>query len=71
MLFYGFWGLPVPRRQKLCLVIGAPLAVERNANPSQADIDSLHQRFQRAVSELFERHKSSVEGYEQKKLDFA
>lgn len=71
MLFYGFWGLPVPRRQKLCLVIGAPLAVERIANPSQVDIDSLHQHFQRAVSELFERHKSSVEGYEQKKLDFA
>lgn len=47
----------VPVRTPLHAVVGAPIHVEKVAEPTQEQIDQLHQRYMNELNELFETHK--------------
>ncbi|XP_026480228.1 2-acylglycerol O-acyltransferase 1-like [Ctenocephalides felis] len=59
----------VPRRKPVTTVIGKPLEFQRNLDPSDEDIEKLHSEFTKAITELFEQHKSKyIEDHENIKL---
>lgn len=49
----------IPRRHPITTVIGAPIHLEKNANPSQENFDKVHDAFCTHLYELFETHKST------------
>lgn len=69
-IFQYNFGL-IPRRQQINIVIGAPMHVEKNSNPTVQDIDRVHELFCDKLIELFETHKSKyVENSENVQLEF-
>lgn len=69
-IFQYDFGL-IPKRQKLNVVIGAPMHVEKNSNPTAQDIDKVHELFCDKLIELFETHKSKyVDNSENVQLEF-
>lgn len=60
----------IPKRRPVTTVIGAPIHLEKNAQPSQDDIDTIHQVFCTQLMKLFETHKSKyVENFEKVQLE--
>lgn len=51
---FGF----IPRRHPITTVIGAPIQVNKNPNPSDAEIEELHALFCKRLTELFNTHKT-------------
>lgn len=41
----------------LCLAVGTPIEVQKTPHPSQEEVDRLHQRYMKELSNLFEAHK--------------
>ena len=69
---YGRWGLPIPFRVNLTLLFGAPIRVQKVADdtePSQKQIDELHEQILDEMSDLFNTHKSSL-GLQRQTLKF-
>lgn len=59
-LLYGVLGMPMPRRVKLMMVVGAPLEVVKvpRADPGfAAAVDETHARYMERLAGLFERYK--------------
>ncbi|CAJ0588080.1 unnamed protein product [Cylicocyclus nassatus] len=56
-IFNYTFGL-LPHRRPITTVMGAPIRVDRLENPSEEDIDKLHAKYCKALTELFEAHKS-------------
>lgn len=55
----------IPRRHPITTVIGAPIHLEKNPNPTPAQINEVHELFCKRIIDLFETHKSKyVEDYE-------
>ncbi|XP_031639967.1 2-acylglycerol O-acyltransferase 2-like [Contarinia nasturtii] len=48
----------VPKRQPVTTVIGAPIHLEKNPNPTQDEVNKTHDLFCAQLRELFETHKS-------------
>ena len=46
----------LPHRSPITVVVGRPLAVERVADPSQEQIDRLHQRYIAELTSLYRQH---------------
>lgn len=69
IVFWGRWGLPIPRSSCVTLCIGKPLVVEKVESPTNEQIDALHSRLLDAFRELFERHKSA-HGWGHKNIAF-
>lgn len=60
----------IPRRHPITTVIGAPIHLKQNFNPSDAEIDDVHDLFCKHITELFETHKCKyVEDYENVHLE--
>ncbi|ESO98921.1 hypothetical protein LOTGIDRAFT_206209 [Lottia gigantea] len=55
-IFNYTFGL-VPYRRPLNTVVGSPIDVEKNENPTAEDIDKLHKQYLQALEDLFETHK--------------
>ncbi|XP_034253646.1 2-acylglycerol O-acyltransferase 1-like [Thrips palmi] len=53
----GFFSFFVPHRLPLTVVVGAPIPVERVAEPSQEQIQELLEKFEKALVDLFHEHK--------------
>lgn len=51
---FGF----LPYRKPLNVVVGKPIHTEKNPNPSQEEIDSLHQRYITELTELYDEYKT-------------
>lgn len=67
-LFQHSFGI-IPRRRPITIVIGAPIEVERNANPSNEQIDKLHDLFSMKLKSIFEEHKVKyIENHENVQL---
>ncbi|ODM89837.1 2-acylglycerol O-acyltransferase 1 [Orchesella cincta] len=47
----------LPNRRPITVVVGAPIELEKTAQPTQKEIDDLHQKYVDAVVELFYKHK--------------
>lgn len=54
-LQYSF-GL-VPLRKPVSTIVGQPIEVEKNPNPTQEEINSLHEKFVKQLTKLFEEQK--------------
>ena len=65
-LLSGRFGL-MPFRERVTLVFGSPIAVDRISNPSADDIDALHKVYIDHLVKLFNDHKESL-GYGDKTL---
>lgn len=62
--FQYSYGL-IPRRHPITTVIGAPIDIPKNPQPTDAEIDAMHSLFCERLVELFETHKHKyVENYE-------
>ncbi|CAF1060120.1 unnamed protein product [Adineta ricciae] len=51
--FFGY----IPLRRPVVTVVGKPIRVNQNVNPSTEDIGQLHEQYMQAVEELFETNK--------------
>ncbi|XP_045468409.1 2-acylglycerol O-acyltransferase 1-like isoform X2 [Harmonia axyridis] len=49
----------LPRRKEISVVVGQPIEVKKTENPTQEDIDKLHQEFITKLTELFETQKKN------------
>lgn len=47
----------IPRRVPVTTVVGAPIDVPKTANPTQKEIDDLHERYTKELEKLFATHK--------------
>lgn len=48
----------LPRRVPLTCIIGKPITVKKDPEPTPAAVDALHEVFEAALRELFDKHKS-------------
>ncbi|XP_022449562.1 2-acylglycerol O-acyltransferase 2 [Delphinapterus leucas] len=55
-VFQYSFGL-MPYRQPITTVVGTPIEVQKTPRPSQEEVDRLHQRYMKELSNLFEAHK--------------
>ncbi|XP_044607787.1 2-acylglycerol O-acyltransferase 2 isoform X2 [Equus asinus] len=63
---FGF----IPYRQPITTVVGKPIAVQKTLNPSQEEVDQLHQRYIKELCDLFEAHKLKYNVPIDQHLDF-
>ncbi|KAJ8598227.1 hypothetical protein CTAYLR_008530 [Chrysophaeum taylorii] len=70
-LFWGRWGLPLPRPVKLVYARGRPIDLPHIPNPTQADIDKWHLHYCDKLLTLFDAYKSKNPDYANKTLDIA
>lgn len=48
---------PWPTAPPLCLAVGKPIEVQQVLQPSQEEVDKLHQHYMDELCKLFEAHK--------------
>lgn len=69
ILFWGVWWCPpIPHRVPILVAVGKGIHVEKNPNPTQEQVDMVHNEFVKALKQLYHRHQGSVPGYENKEL---
>ncbi|BBN04408.1 diacylglycerol O-acyltransferase 2, plant [Marchantia polymorpha subsp. ruderalis] len=62
LIFWGMYGTPIPYPNRMYLVVGKPIDVEKNSNPSHEQISEVLKKFVAAMEDLFEKHKLAA-GY--------
>jgi 2-acylglycerol O-acyltransferase 2 len=68
-VYWGRWGLPIPRRAQITMCIGRPIEVARVDEPTDAQIDALHARVLDEMRTHFDRHKAAL-GWGDRDLHF-
>lgn len=62
-IFYGrgllqyTWGY-VPFRTRIATVVGAPIRVEKTENPTEEEVNLLHEKYIASLTQLFQEHKT-------------
>lgn len=61
----------IPKRCPITQVVGAPIELVKNAEPSPDELNAVHVTFCKAIQDLFETHKSKyIENSEKVQLEF-
>ena len=68
-LFWGRWGLPLPRPVKLVFARGRPLGLPHIPEPTAADVDKYHALYCAKLLELFDNYKKHNPDYARKSLE--
>eukprot|EP00462_Mataza_sp_D1_P016850 CAMPEP_0175167606 /NCGR_PEP_ID=MMETSP0087-20121206/28444_1 /TAXON_ID=136419 /ORGANISM="Unknown Unknown, Strain D1" /LENGTH=153 /DNA_ID=CAMNT_0016457531 /DNA_START=501 /DNA_END=962 /DNA_ORIENTATION=- len=66
---YGRWGLPIPFRCNITMAYADPITPARKPNPTQEEIDALHQQILEGMRHCFDSYKAAL-GHGHKKLVF-
>ena len=69
-VYWGRFGLPLPRRVNITMVFGTPILVQKVAEPTGEQVDALHAEYLRAIEALFDTHKSAL-GWGHKRIRIA
>ena len=64
--FYGRWGLPVPRRVAVSVIV-APYKCEKEASPSAEQLEDLHSKVYRGLERTY-NHQKAYTGYPNRNL---
>ena len=67
-LFWGRFGLPVPKAVPITYARGRPLGLPTIANPTQEDVDFWHAKYCDALTKLFDAYKGTNPDYKHKEL---
>jgi len=67
-VFWGRWGLPVPKPVKLTYARGRPLGLPHIPEPTMEDVDKYHALYSAKLVELFDRYKGFNPDYADKTL---
>eukprot|EP00468_Gymnochlora_sp_CCMP2014_P011838 CAMPEP_0167763934 /NCGR_PEP_ID=MMETSP0110_2-20121227/13697_1 /TAXON_ID=629695 /ORGANISM="Gymnochlora sp., Strain CCMP2014" /LENGTH=165 /DNA_ID=CAMNT_0007651171 /DNA_START=440 /DNA_END=937 /DNA_ORIENTATION=- len=57
MLPYGRWGLPIPFRQPILSVVGAPIKVKKTLNPSRELVREYQKKIEESFREMYIKHR--------------
>jgi 2-acylglycerol O-acyltransferase 2 len=68
-VYWGRWGLPIPRRAQITMVVGRLIEVEQCDAPTEQQIDELHERILDEMRVHFDRHKAAL-GWGDRELKF-
>jgi len=67
-VFWGRFGLPLPKQVPITYARGRPLGMPHIANPSPEDVDKWHAIYCEKLVELFDRYKGTNPDYKHKDL---
>lgn len=68
-IFYGrgvlqyTWGY-MPFREKIVTIVGKPIHVDKNENPTEEEVDLLHEKYMAALKQLFDDYKGQYDSSE-------
>ena len=67
IIFWGRFGFPIPYRIPIVGAMSKPIHVEKKENPSEEEVERVHNELMAAMVELFDKHKGAY-GWGHKKL---
>jgi hypothetical protein len=67
-IFWGRWGLPIPRPHKILYVRGKLMGLPRIENPTDAQVNGWHDKYCKEIQRIFDTYKHKVPLYKDKKL---